>query len=62
MTFDKVKRKAKKLGINSGKMKKVDLIRSIQTAEGNTPCFGTTKGTCDQVKCCFIKDCLKVKV
>jgi hypothetical protein len=61
MTIDKIKRKAKKLGINSGKMKKIDLIRSIQTAEGNTPCFGTTNGSCEQVSCCFIKDCLKIK-
>jgi hypothetical protein len=61
MTIDKIKRKAKKLGINSGKMKKIDLIRSIQTAEGNTPCFGTTNGSCEQVQCCFIKDCLKIR-
>lgn len=61
MTIDKIKRKAKKLGINCGKMKKAEIIHSIQTAEGNMPCFGTTNGSCEQVKCCFIKDCLKIK-
>jgi hypothetical protein len=61
MTIVKIKQKAKKLGIDCGKMKKVEIIHSIQKAEGNTPCFGTSNGTCDQVKCCFIKDCLKIK-
>ena len=61
MTFDKIKRKAKKLGIDCSKMKKAEIIHSIQRAEGNNPCFGTTNGSCQYTDCCFIKDCLKIK-
>jgi hypothetical protein len=41
-------------------MKKENLIRSIQLAEGNFPCFGTaTAGLCDQTNCLWRVDCLK---
>lgn len=51
--------KAKGLGIKPKiGIKKEDLIRSIQTAEGNFPCFGTAKDCCDQLGCCFRDDCL----
>jgi hypothetical protein len=39
-------------------MKKEVLIRSIQSAEGNSHCFGTAKDYCDQLRCCFRDDCL----
>ena len=59
MTY--VRKKAKGVGIDCGKMKKVELIRTIQRSEGFQECFGTSGGNCDQDKCCFMKDCLKVK-
>ena len=62
MNLSEIKKKAQGLGIKPGKMKKVELIHAIQLAEHNTPCFGTTHGECSQSGCCFIKDCLKVKV
>ena len=41
------------------KTTKVDLIRTIQKAEGNFPCFGTAAdGVCDQTACCWRTDCL----
>ena len=46
MTMGEIKDKAKNLGITPGFMKKTELIRSIQSAEGNTACYGTTNGTC----------------
>jgi len=61
MKIDEIKKKAKALGINWGKMKKTELIRAIQEAEGNTPCFGTSNGTCPYTDCCFIEDCLKIQ-
>jgi len=61
MKMLEVKEKAKMLGIKPGKMKKVELIHAIQTAENNTPCFGTTSGYCDQSNCCFIDDCLRIR-
>ncbi len=54
--------KAKSLGLTPGKMKKAELIHAIQTAEGNTPCFGRSGGQCPQVECCFMKDCLRISL
>jgi len=62
MKMDQIKRKASKLGIKPGKMSKTDLIRTIQQAEGFTPCFGTTNGQCWQSDCCFMQDCLKTNL
>ena len=61
MNMPEIKNKAKALGLNPGKMKKTELIRAIQTAEGNSPCFGWSNGYCPNVDCCFMADCLKIK-
>ena len=61
MKLTEVKKKAKGLGIQPGKMKKIDLIHSIQTAENNAPCYGTSNGECSQTACCFMQDCLKAR-
>lgn len=59
MDLKEIKEKAKKLGIKPKIwMKKEELIRAIQTAEGNFPCFGTAKDYCNQLGCCFRDDCL----
>ena len=58
MNLTEVKSKAKEVGVSVGKMKKPDLIRAIQVAEGNTDCFGMPEGSCDQENCCFRNDCL----
>jgi hypothetical protein len=39
MTVTEIQGIAKKMGLKVGKMKKADLVLSIQTAEGNTSCF-----------------------
>jgi len=57
---DLIKQKAISLGIQQGQMNKVELIHSIQRAEGNTACYGTSKGKCPYTDCCFMADCLKV--
>jgi hypothetical protein len=61
MSFSQLKAKAEKLGVNPGRMEKTELIHSIQKAEGFTPCFGTTNGSCPQEACCFRDDCLTLK-
>ena len=39
---------------------KLDLVRAIQTREGNFPCFGTAReAVCDQVRCLWRSDCFK---
>ncbi len=58
MKLDEVRKRAKALGVKTAHMKKVDLIRQIQRAEGNFDCFGTAKDYCDQRNCCFREDCL----
>ena len=60
MKMIEVKEKAKSLGINAGKMKKTELIHSIQKTEGHTPCFGKSNGQCPYVDCCFMEDCLPI--
>ena len=57
-----IKKKAKGLGVEPGKMKKAELIHAVQRAEGNQPCFGKSNGNCSNIDCCFMDDCLKVKV
>jgi hypothetical protein len=58
MKMPQIKNKAKSLGITPGKMKKAELIHSIQIAEGCTPCFGRSNGQCGNTDCCFMPDCL----
>jgi hypothetical protein len=60
MHIREVRAKAVELGLVPGAAKKTDLIRRIQVAEGYSPCYGTSKGTCVQTDCCFRVDCLKL--
>jgi len=62
MKMPEIKQKAKMLGMRPGKMKKTELIRAIQLAEGYTPCFGTSNGQCLHTDCCFMEDCLKIRL
>ncbi len=52
-------KKARAVGIDPGKMKKAELVRSIQAAEDCTPCFGASDGQCAHTDCCFMLDCFK---
>ena len=61
MTMGQIIQKAISVGVQPGEMNKTELIRSIQKAEGYTPCFGTSNGQCPYVDCCFMEDCLKIK-
>ena len=61
MNMTEIKEKAKQLGIQAGKMKKVDLIRAIQSKEGNFPCFETAKDYCNQLSCAWRNACLPAK-
>ena len=61
MTMPQIREKAKGLGITPGKTKKTELIRTIQQAEGNNPCYGRSNGQCSNIDCCFMSDCLKIR-
>ena len=50
--------KAKDLGLkNTQKLTKVELIHSIQTAEGHVPCFGRIPD-CTVSPCLFRSECI----
>jgi hypothetical protein len=60
MTMKDIREIAKQKGIKVGKVKKNELIRSIQKAEGNFDCFGTANlGDCTQVDCMWRSDCIR---
>jgi len=45
-------------GVRLYSKKKEDLIRMVQEAEGNTPCFKTDVANgCTQTHCLWYKDC-----
>ena len=58
MNIDQVKEIARGKGIKPGRMKKVEIIRAIQAAEGNPTCFQTgTANVCGQAQCLWRPDC-----
>lgn len=59
MKLQEIKPIAKSKGVKSGNLKKPELIRLIQKAEGNFDCYGSaTFGYCDQMNCLWREDCL----
>jgi len=62
MKIQKVRAIAKENGVKSAGMTKGEIIRAIQEAEGNFPCFGTARdGHCDQGDCAWKEYCLPPK-
>lgn len=58
MKLDQVKEIATSRGLKAGKMKKAEIIRAIQSDEGNEPCFDTGKSAeCGQLNCLWREDC-----
>lgn len=58
MKIEEVRAIAAQRGIKAGKMKKADLIRNIQKAEGNDQCFDAGfVQQCGQQDCLWRKDC-----
>jgi len=58
VTVKELQKIAMGLGIRPAGLKKFDLIKAIQMAEGNFDCFKKATDFCDQVNCLFRKDCL----
>ncbi|MDD2274069.1 MAG: SAP domain-containing protein [Desulfuromonadaceae bacterium] len=58
MKMQEVKEIAKKKGVQTSKLNKGELIRAIQSEEGNISCFGIGKATeCCQARCLWREDC-----
>jgi len=59
MNFNEIRKMAKEMGINTYRMKKPEIIRSIQRTEGNMDCYGTDRARyCGEDRCLWRKDCL----
>jgi len=59
MKFQEIKKIAQGLGVpNTPKMKKLEIIRAIQAAEGNQQCFATNPQSCGQANCLWMNDCI----
>ncbi len=58
MNMQEIRGLAKDYGIKAERASKVELIRSIQVAEGNFNCFASAlDGDCDQMNCKWREDC-----
>jgi hypothetical protein len=58
MKLEEIKEMAKQHNIKVSKMKKSELVRSIQHAEANEVCFETAKADrCGQDACLWREDC-----
>ena len=58
MKIEEIRVIAKQMGVKMGKMKKGEIIRAIQEAEGNPICFDTAKAdACGQARCLWRDDC-----
>lgn len=60
MKLEHIRTIAKSHGIESRRLFKTELIKSIQAKEGNFDCYSTpSSGKCDQADCCWRIDCLE---
>jgi hypothetical protein len=58
MNLQETKEIARQRGLKAGKMKKGEIIRAMQEAEGNPTCFDNGKAAaCGQGKCLWREDC-----
>lgn len=58
MNISEIRAIAKQWNLKTTNISKADLIRSIQAAEGNIPCFNTpARGWCREVDCLWMLDC-----
>ena len=60
MKMPEIRSRAKELGIaQTHRMKKGDMIRSIQRSEGNFDCYASAgRFDCPETDCCWRIDCL----
>ncbi len=58
MNIKQIREIAKSKGVAVGSMKKEEIIRAIQKAEGNFDCFGSAVGSCTQQDCIWREDCI----
>lgn len=58
MKLSELKELAAQRGLKTDKLKKAEIIRAIQGAEGNATCFDTgAVAECGQINCLWKEDC-----
>ncbi|MFO8024443.1 SAP domain-containing protein [Thiohalophilus sp.] len=58
MQMQEIRQLAKQHGLKTARQSKINLVRHIQSAEGNFECFATAiDGVCDQPGCLWREDC-----
>ena len=63
MRFQDIGKIAKGMGINTYRMKKTDIVRSIQRKENNIECYGTDRVEhCIEEGCLWRSDCLTLYI
>jgi|WetSurMetagenome_2_1015567.scaffolds.fasta_scaffold27022_1 hypothetical protein len=61
MNFNELRKMAKRMGVNTYRVKKPDIVRSIQREENNIQCFGTSRVEhCCEHECLWRNDCGKL--
>jgi hypothetical protein len=61
MNFNELRTRAKRMGINTHRLKKPNIIRGIQRAENNIECFGTKRVEhCCEHACLWRNDCISL--
>lgn len=59
MNMNEIREIARQLNLKSGKANKAELVRAIQLAEGNVPCFNSNNSSgCGQFNCLWRQDCV----
>lgn len=59
MNMQQIREIAKGHGIRPGSLKKTELVRAVQSAEGNEACFGAGRAEqCGQHDCLWKEDCI----
>jgi len=60
MNMNEVKAIASERGVKPGRLKKGELVRAIQAAEGNNTCFASERAeSCGEESCLWREDCQK---
>lgn len=60
MQITEIRDLARARGIQPDNLFKTELIKTIQTKEGNFDCYGTAfDGICNQPGCCWREDCFE---
>jgi len=59
MNIGEVRERGRRMGVaGTAKLRKGEMIRAIQKAEGNQDCFGANwRFDCQQTDCCWRQDC-----